>query len=154
MKVAVLGAGAWGTALARLLCLNGHSVVLWGHDADRLAAIARTHTNARYLPGIHLPDTLRYEPDILAAVRDSECTIVAVPSKAFRSVTKQLATFTGIAATVTKGIEYETGLTMCGVLRTTMPMASAVALSGPTMALEVARDVPLLVENPREKHGD
>jgi glycerol-3-phosphate dehydrogenase (NAD(P)+) len=145
MNISVLGAGAWGTALARLLCLNAHSVTLWGHDSERLAAMARNGVNQRYLPNIKLPEALRFESDLTRAAEQCECLVVAVPSKAFRSVTKQLAGFAGLAVSVTKGVEYDSGLTMCGVLRTTMPRATPVALSGPTMALEVARDVPTAI---------
>jgi glycerol-3-phosphate dehydrogenase (NAD(P)+) len=141
----VLGAGAWGTALARVLCLNGHAATLWGHDPERLAAIGRSRMNARYLPNIKLPEEIRCEPNIVRAVDSNECVVLAVPSKAFRSVTEQVSNFGGVVVSVTKGIEYDSGLTMCGVLRSTMPRARAVALSGPTMALEVARDVPTAI---------
>ena len=145
MNVAVLGAGAWGTALARVLSLNGNPVVLWGHDPERLAGINRTRQNARYLPDVTLPEAIRCEPDIERAVEGAECIVLAVPSKAFRSVSGQIGSFAGVVASVTKGIEYDSGLTMCGVLRTTMPLARAVALSGPTMAMEVGHDVPTAI---------
>lgn len=145
MKVTVLGAGAWGTALARLLSLSGHPLTLWGHDAQRLEVIARTGRNERYLPGIELPRDWSVNADLNAAIRDAECVVVAVPSKAFRAVTSVLEGFRGIVVSVTKGIEFETGLTMCGVLRETSPLAQHVALSGPTLAAEVARDRPSAV---------
>jgi glycerol-3-phosphate dehydrogenase (NAD(P)+) len=145
VNIAVLGAGAWGTALARVLSLNGNAVTLWGHDPERLAAISHTRTNARYLPNVKLPDAIHCEPDLTGAIEGSECVVLAVPSKAFRSVTEQLSSFSGVVVSVTKGIEYDSGLTMCGVLRTTMPDARPVALSGPTMALEVAHDVPTAI---------
>jgi glycerol-3-phosphate dehydrogenase (NAD(P)+) len=145
MNITVLGAGAWGTALARLLCLNSHAVTLWGHDPERLTAIARTRVNQRYLPNILLPEALRCEPDIMQASEGCDCLVVAVPSQAFRAVTKQLPDFAGVAISVTKGIEYDSGLTMCGVLRGTMPRATPVGLSGPTMALEVAQEMPTAI---------
>lgn len=142
MNIGVLGAGAWGTALARLLCQPENSVTLWGHDAGRLLQMARSGVNDFYLPGIQLPKSLKFEPDISRAIDGRECLIVAVPSKAFREVTTALAPFDGIAVSVAKGIEYETGLTMCGVLGNTAPKTRTVALSGPSMALEVARGMP------------
>ncbi|MGE5737244.1 MAG: NAD(P)H-dependent glycerol-3-phosphate dehydrogenase, partial [Acidobacteriota bacterium] len=74
-----------------------------------------------------------------------ECIIVAVPSQPFREVTKHLQSFSGLIVSVTKGIEYDTGLTMCGVLAQNAPNAPAVALSGPSFATEVARDIPTAI---------
>ncbi len=145
MKVTVLGTGAWGTALARLLSKGGHEVTLWGHDPNYLQEMARTKRNERYLPGLELPHEWRYEANLSGATTGSACVIVAVPSKAFREVTRELSAYDGIVVSVTKGIEYETGLTMCGVLRETAPHARAVALSGPTLALEVARGIPTAI---------
>ncbi len=142
MKIAVLGAGGWGTALARLLSMTGHSVVLWGHNPSHLIEIESSGCNERYLPGVSLKGKFALEPDLTAATGDVEAVVVAVPSKAFRSVTAALREFQGIVVTVTKGIEYDTGLTMSGVLVETVPKASIAALSGPSLAAEVARDIP------------
>ena len=142
MRITILGAGGWGTALVRLLVLARHEVTLWGHDPAHLEEIRRTGRNQRYLPGIELPRDWRLESDITRAVADAESLVVAVPSKAFRDVTRGLASFVGPIISVTKGIEHGTGLTMCGVLRSHSPAATLVALSGPTLALEVARDIP------------
>ena len=142
MKVAVLGAGAWGTALALTLHRRLHDVVLWGHDVDHLKEIRRSRRNERYLPGIDLPRNWEFEPDMARAVSDAECAVVAVPSKAIRAATKVLSDYAGIVVSVAKGIECDTGLTMCGVLRANAPKAKFAALSGPTLALEVARGVP------------
>lgn len=146
MNITVLGAGAWGTALAKLLQESGgHNVTLWAHDAALLDDVARSGVNERYLPGIRLPQNWRLEPDIAKATADAECIVVAVPSKAFREVTSSLKSFSGLVVSVTKGIEYETGLTMSGVLRETAPRATVVALSGPTFALEVAKGMPTAI---------
>jgi glycerol-3-phosphate dehydrogenase (NAD(P)+) len=142
MKVTVIGAGAWGTALANLLCQNGHAVTLWGHDPAHLAEVRQTGRNELYLPGVQLPPELRCEPDLQAAAAGSECLVVAVPSRFLRDVAARLSWFRGIAVSVTKGIEDETGLTMSGILRATMPGAEAAALSGPSFAPEVARGIP------------
>lgn len=142
MNVTVLGAGAWGTALARLLCDGKNSVTLWGHNAAHLVEIRRTRTNERYLPGIILPAELKLEGDIAQALSGADCVVMAVPSKAFRSVSRSLANFSGIVVSVTKGIEHDTGLTMCGVLAQTAPRAKLAALTGPSLALEVARGIP------------
>ena len=145
MKITVLGAGAWGTALASLLHQGKHDVTLWGHDAGHLADLRRTGRNERYLPGIELPRDWTLEADLPRAVAGVECLVVAVPSKAFREVTRQLPHFKGVAVSVTKGIEHNTGLTMCGLLRANLPLAKIAALSGPTLALEVARGIPAAI---------
>jgi glycerol-3-phosphate dehydrogenase (NAD(P)+) len=145
MKITVLGAGAWGTALAKLLHEGKHSVTLWGHDASHLDDLRKTGRNERYLPGIALPRELRFENNLVAAISGAECVVVAVPSKAFREVTGALKNFSGVAVSVTKGIEHHSGLTMCGVLAQTAPKAKIAALSGPSFALEVARGVPTAI---------
>jgi glycerol-3-phosphate dehydrogenase (NAD(P)+) len=145
MKVTVLGAGAWGTALARLLHQGGHKVTLWAHNPARLDEIKNTGRNERYLPGIDLPRDWRVEPELPAAVNGADCVVVSVISKAFRTVSSHLGDYRGIVASVTKGIEFDTGLTMSGVLAQTVPRARVAALSGPTLALEVARDIPAAI---------
>ena len=142
MRVAVLGAGAWGTALALVLHRRQHQVVLWGHDSARLNEVRQTGRNERYLPGVDLPREWTFEPDMTRAVTNTACVIVAVPSKAIREATTALAGYRGIVVSVTKGIEDETGLTMCGVLQANAPGAKIAALSGPTLAMEVARGIP------------
>jgi glycerol-3-phosphate dehydrogenase (NAD(P)+) len=145
MKLAVLGAGAWGTALARLLCQGGHEVTLWGHVADWLQEIRKTGRNERFLPGIALPRELAFQPEVPQAIERAECVVVAVPSQAFREVTRHLADYDGLIVSVTKGIEYDTGLTMCGILAQTAPRSRFAALSGPSFAIEVARDIPTAI---------
>jgi glycerol-3-phosphate dehydrogenase (NAD(P)+) len=145
MNVTVLGAGAWGTALAKLLREAGHEVTLWAHDPAHLAALRETGVNERHLPGVRLPGGLRYAEDAAQAVRGAGEVIVAVPSRAFRPVAATLAEFRGVAVTVTKGIEHDTGLTMTGVLRACAPRARVAALSGPSLALEVARGIPTAI---------
>ena len=142
MKITVLGAGAWGTALARLLHQGNCTVTLWGHDPMHLEDLRKTGRNERYLPGIDLPCDWTLESDLSRAVGGTEGIVVAVPSKAFRKVTDHLSLFGGLVVSVTKGIEHPTGLTMCGILRANAPHAKVAALSGPTLALEVARGIP------------
>lgn len=145
MKITVLGAGAWGTALARLLQQGANQVMLWGHVPEWVQEIRETHRNERFLPGIELPDELLLESDVERAIAGPECVVVAVPSQPFREVTRRLSGFEGIIVSVTKGIEYDTGLTMCGVLAQTAPKATRAALSGPSFAIEVARDIPTAI---------
>jgi len=145
MNVTVIGAGAWGTALANLLCQNDHAVTLWGRDAGHLAQLRETRQNPLYLPGIALSPKIRFEERPARAIQDTACVVIAVPSKFFREVTHLFSAFSGLAVSVTKGIEYETGLTMSGLIKTTMPKAAAAALSGPTLALEVACGIPAAI---------
>ena len=145
MRIAVLGAGAWGTALARLLCLGDHEVILWGHVREWLEEIHQTGRNERFLPGIDVPRQIRLEPVLTRAVAEADCVVVAVPSQPYRDVTRALDGFSGTIVSVTKGIEYETGLTMCGILAQNAPHAKCAALSGPSFALEVARDIPTAI---------
>ncbi len=145
MNVTVLGAGSWGTALALLLMQNRHRVVLWGHDAGRLAEADRLRENRRYLPGLPLPEALRLESDLDRATEGAEVVVFSVPSKAFREITGRVSGFDGIVVSTTKGIEHATGMTMCQILAETAPRARIAALSGPTLAAEVARGVPTAV---------
>jgi glycerol-3-phosphate dehydrogenase (NAD(P)+) len=145
MNITVVGAGAWGTSLARLLRQGDHRVTLWGHIPEWLDEIRRDGRNDRFLPGIELPRDFILEPNLPRAVQNADCAVVAVPSQPFRSVTRDLADYKGVVVSVTKGIEYDTGLTMCGVLAENAPHARCVALSGPTFAIEVARDIPTAI---------
>lgn len=115
---------------------------MWGHDSDHLESMRQSRRNDRYLPGIELPEDWDYEPDLLKSVTGADCVVVAVPSKAMREVTVPLQDYTGILVSVTKGIEFQTGLTMTGVLRENAPRAEVTALSGPTLAFEVAQGIP------------
>src|SRR6266404_4124232 len=145
MKITILGAGAWGTALARLLHQGERHVTLWGHNPEHLHDLQRTGRNERYLPAIQLPPGIIFETDLHKAIAQATSVVVAVPSKAFREVTRHLHQFTGIIVSVTKGIEYDTGLTMCGVLAENAPQAKCAALSGPTFAIEVAQGIPTAI---------
>jgi len=145
VRVSVLGAGAWGTTLGLLLQRGQHHVTLWGHDAQHLEEMHHSGGNARYLPGVTVPRDWTYEADLGRAVEGSEAVIVAVPSKAIRTIAATLADYRGTVISVTKGIECETGLTMCGVLQAAAPGARVAAMSGPTLALEVAKGVPTAI---------
>jgi glycerol-3-phosphate dehydrogenase (NAD(P)+) len=145
MQVTVAGAGAWGTALAILLKNAGHSLTLWGHTEAHLEEIKDARENKRYLPGVSLPDGLNYTVHLQQACADAEAVVVAVPSRVLREVTKALSEYSGLLVSVTKGIEYKTGSTMSMILRENAPRAQIGALSGPTLALEVARKIPAAI---------
>lgn len=145
MRITILGAGAWGTALARMLAVRQHEVTLWDFFPETVEAIRKTGRNERYLPGVELPASLGAEVDSNKAVADAELVVVASVSRAFRSVTRVLGGFNNIVVSVTKGIEFETGDTMTDILRENSPKARIVAMSGPTLAMEVARGVPTAI---------
>ena len=145
MNITILGAGAWGTTLARLLHQGKNQVTLWGHIPEWLDEIRQTGRNDRFLPGIDLPRELVLQPDLPRAIEAAQCIVLAVPSQPYRQVTRVLTHYSGLIASVTKGIEYDTGLTMCGILAENAPKAKCAALSGPTFAIEVARDIPTAI---------
>jgi glycerol-3-phosphate dehydrogenase (NAD(P)+) len=92
-----------------------------------------------------VPREVALQADLPRAIVGPECIVVAVPSQPFRGVTRHLADYSGLIVSVTKGIEYDTGLTMCGILAENAPKAKCAALSGPTFAVEVARDIPTAI---------
>lgn len=145
MNISIVGAGAWGTALGLLSHQNGHSISVWGHDPTHLLDTKTHAENRRHLPGIPLPNSWAYSDSLLGITQSADVLVIAVPSRAFREVTQHLGSFRGTIVSVTKGIEFSTGLTMCGILGTTAPHAQSAALSGPSLALEVARGVPTAV---------
>jgi glycerol-3-phosphate dehydrogenase (NAD(P)+) len=145
VKISVLGAGAWGTALAQVLCDGKNEVALWGHDSNRLAELAKSRRNEPYLPGVELSPALRFEPDLQRAVAKPDLVLMAVPSRAFREISARLCGYSGIVVSATKGIEPVTGFTMCDILAQIAPQARLAALSGPTLAFEVARGVPTAI---------
>ena len=146
MKIAVLGAGAWGTALATLLARSrSNQVTIWGHDPQFVAELASKRCNERFLPGVQLPPALKFEPNAELVIGSAECIVVAVPSKAFREVASGLRGFKGLVVSVTKGIEFQSGATMCGILDELVPQAKAATLSGPSFAIEVASGIPTAV---------
>lgn len=142
MKIAVVGAGGWGTALARLLVKNGHAVTMWSWQADHVAQMRAEQENRQFLPGVALPETLRLTHE-LADVRGCELVVFAVPSAAVADVAAQAAPFVGagsLVVNVAKGFIPATRQRISEVLAALLPGRSVLALSGPSHAEEVARD--------------
>jgi glycerol-3-phosphate dehydrogenase (NAD(P)+) len=145
--VAVLGAGSWGTALAGLLAASGHSVRLWARDRALVEAIRRAGENDRYLPGIRLSAAIAFTSSIEEALAGAQAVVFAVPSGALRETAGAAASFAApdcLLVSGAKGLEEGTGLRMSEVLAQTVSAASprTVALSGPNLAVEVARGAP------------
>ena len=152
MKITVLGAGAWGTALAKVLHENGNAVALWDIDAETLEEL-RHGRSERYLPGVKLPTNWKVEADFARAVDGAECVVLAIPSQFFRPVASKLKGHSAILVSVTKGIEFETGDTMSRILREHAPANRVAALSGPSFAREVALAIPTTVVCACESDG-
>ena len=145
-RVAVLGAGSWGTALAALIARHGHDVVLWGRDAAIVEAIDRRHENPRYLPGIALPDSLRGTTDLAAALADADLLLVVVPSHAFTETLRALAPLRPAHAGVAwaaKGFEPGSGRFLHEVAAELLgPDVPLAVVTGPSFAREVASGLP------------
>ena len=149
MTVTVLGAGAWGAALAKVLHDNGHAVTLWDHNTARLAEL-QLGRSPQLLPGVSLPTGWRTETDFTAAVTGREVLVMAIPSQFFRAVAARLKGHPAVLVSVTKGIEFETGETMSRILRELAPPERVAALSGPSFAREVALGIPTTVVSASE----
>jgi glycerol-3-phosphate dehydrogenase (NAD(P)+) len=145
-RIAVIGAGSWGTALAIQFSRAGRSVVLWGRDAARMRAISEARCNAKYLPDVVFPSGLESTADLAAALTGADDVVVAVPSLSFRKTLAAIVT-TGVPVRglcwASKGFEIETGRLPHQVVAETMPSGLPTAvLSGPTFAAEVAKELP------------
>jgi len=144
MNVAVLGAGAWGTALAKALHENGNGVTLWDINPATLNEL-RSGRSEQYLPGVPLPLDWKLEEDFGKAIGGRECIVLAIPSEFFRQVASRIKGSTALLVSVTKGIEFETGATMSTILREIAPANPVAVLSGPSFAREVALGIPTTV---------
>jgi len=146
-SISILGAGTWGMALARMLCIFGNSVTVWSaipEELDRLDSTKR-HVN---LPNVIIPDSILYEKNIQFACKNKDIVLFAVPSTFVRATAKLVAPFISenqIIVDVAKGIEADTLMTMSEVILSEVPQAKVVALSGPTHAEEVSRDIPTTI---------
>ncbi|HEU4430878.1 MAG TPA: NAD(P)H-dependent glycerol-3-phosphate dehydrogenase [Myxococcota bacterium] len=149
-RVAVLGAGSFGTCLA-LLAARKHDVTLWARDAEMAAAMQRERRNPKYLSDFALPEGLRVTADLAGAVAGRQLVICAIPSHGVREVMRaagRLMAEDAIVVSTVKGIEVETSLLMHQVLAAVLPehlRSRVVALSGPSFAREVAAGKPTAV---------
>lgn len=147
-RIAVLGAGAWGTALALSLARRAdHQLTLWAHAPAHAAELADTGENRRYLPGYILPADIRVTADLPAAVRDAEILLFVTPSQHLRSTLTAIAPLLSrdqIVVSASKGLEDATHLRMTQVIASILPNPTAV-LSGPSFAQEVAAAQPTAV---------
>lgn len=148
MRCAVVGGGAWGSALAHLLAQGGHQVHLWAREADVVEHVNISHANPRFLPGAMLDPSIRATSDMGEALHDAELLVYVAPSHVLREVVRsgrELVAPNAIAVVATKGIERGSLALMTDVVRDELPGHAVVALSGPSFALEVARGMPTAV---------
>jgi len=148
-KITILGNGGWGCAIASLMARKGHQVALWGHDAGHLAETKAAKENKRYLPGISLPETIQYETEISAAVGGSDLVLIAIPTRYLAKSlkgAKLLPPKPRMVISLTKGIDASSLHFPSEVIAETTGWLGGVAvLSGPTIAPEVAKDMPATI---------
>jgi len=147
MRAAVLGSGNWGTAFAKVLADAGHEVTLWARRPELAEAIARTHTNPDYLPGIALPPQVSATHDAAAALAGAELVAIALPAQTLRENLVGWVPLLPPAATLVslmKGVELGTAKRMSEVIAEVTGAAPEriAVLSGPNLALEIAREQP------------
>ena len=146
-RIGVLGAGAWGTALAHTAAQAGRTVTLWARESEVVDSIQQTHQNARFLPGVALPDAIRATGNLADAV-SAEALLLVVPAQYLRvtlqNVAPLLATQTPLVLCA-KGIERSSGKLLSEILTEEAPLAQPAILSGPSFARDVAKGLPTAV---------
>ncbi len=149
-KITLLGAGSWGTALAILAARNGCQVLLWGHNPEHIAALAKERKNQRYLPDTAFPEKITVTSDLKQAAEFSDLILLSVPSHAFKSTLINLKPHASVndlkIAWATKGFNPEDGTLLHQIVADVFsPNTPAAILSGPTFAREVAANLPTAI---------
>ena len=157
-KLTVLGDGAWGTTLAILLSKNGHQVTVWSAFPEYLDVLDKERENKTYLKGIKIPANIVFEKDLGKAIEFGEYIVFSIPSKFFRDVAKKIkkesVSLKGkVFINVAKGLEQKTLKRMTEVLKDELGNVQTAVLSGPTIAIEVARELPALVVAASKNHA-
>lgn len=144
LKIAVLGGGSFGTAMANLSSKNGCEVTLWVRDKRSVKSMQKTHINKKYLPDHKLDERLQFTHDLQAAVKGKDLIFVAVPSAAFRETLQKIAPFISAQAIVslTKGMEKDTFALMSDVIVDELPNVAFGVMSGPNLAKEIMNNMP------------
>ena len=147
LKVGVLGAGSWGTALALLLHNNGHDVTIWSINKEEVELLQNERENKSKLPGVILPNEMKITNDLEEGMKDKDFLVLAVPSIFVRSTARSMKPFIKkgqIIVDVAKGIEETTLMTLSEQIEEELPEADVAVLSGPSHAEEVGRGLPTI----------
>jgi glycerol-3-phosphate dehydrogenase (NAD(P)+) len=145
----VIGAGAWGTALAIAIARKGHEVWLWGRDSQQIRTMQETRCNERYLPGIRFPEPLTLTEDLETAVQQARHVLVSIPSKSFVDTLQSIKPFLQPGVPIswaTKGLTVDQGQFLHDAARAILGESHPLAvISGPSFAAEVAANLPTAV---------
>ena len=144
-KISVMGTGSWGTALAILLHNNGHQVMLWSAHPEKAASLNQTREDPKKLPGIKIPDGIVITGDEKTALDSPDIVVFASPSAYMRAISKRLSPLIRrgqIIVNVAKGVEENTLMPVCDIIKEEIPQADVCVLSGPSHAEEVGRGLP------------
>ena len=144
-KIAVIGAGSWGTALSISLSGNGHTVKIWDLDKEHLKELSNNRENVRYLPEVKFPDSLQISYTVEEAIKDANIVLFSVPAQHFRSALSGALPYLKkemVLVNVAKGIEQKSLKRLSEIAFETLPDARYVVLSGPSHAEEVGRALP------------
>ena len=147
-NVSVIGAGSWGTALAILLHNNGHQVMLWSAHPEKAASLNQTREDPKKLPGIKIPDGIVITGDEKTALDSPDIVVFASPSAYMRAISKRLSPLIRrgqIIVNVAKGVEENTLMPVCDIIKEEIPQADVCVLSGPSHAEEVGIGLPTTV---------
>ena len=144
LRLAFLGGGSFGTAMANLAARNGCDTTLWVRNKRTVKAMVKTQTNKKYLPGFKLDDRLKYSHDLAASVKDKDIVFIAVPGLAFRETLKNIAPFISGQSIVslTKGMEKDTFALMSDIIKDELPEVNFGVMSGPNLAIEIMKNMP------------
>ena len=143
--VAIIGAGSWGIALAKVLHTNGNKVTVWSIVEDEITMLKEKHEHVQKLPGVKLPEDMEFTTDLESAVSGKAYLILAVPSVFTRSTAKSMAPFVKegqIIVCVAKGIEEETLMPLTDIVEQEIPQAEVAVMCGPSHAEEVGKEIP------------
>lgn len=147
-KISIIGAGRWGTALAVNLSNNGHEVTIWSIMEDEIKMLKENHEHLDKLPGVKLPDSVKFTTNMEEAVKGADILVLAVPSIFTRSTSKSMAPYVEdgqIIVCVAKGIEDDTLMTITDIVEEEIPNADVSVLCGPSHAEEVGIALPTTV---------
>ena len=146
--ISIIGAGSWGTALAKLLHKNGHRVTIWSIIEAEIEMLRAEHEHKDKLPGVKLPEDMEFTTDLQTAVTDKDVLVLAVPSSYTRSTSRSMASYVHegqLIINVSKGVEEKTFMTMSQIIEEELPLAEVAVLSGPSHAEEVGKGLPTTI---------